>query len=260
MSTRFVTLIVVLICSSSAQAGPSAQQRQRTFATLPDWSGVWIADDGIMTRLGLTNGPEGPGPGFKDRILGAHPPYNPEWEAKYQAAQKDRPSRPPTVECGFYYPGVMESPWVFEVLITPEETAVIVAGREIRHILTDGRTHPAEDERWPTPWGDSVGHWEGQTLLIDTVAVSTTGSTRQSGWNPMQSESAHYTERMRRVSQDRLEDQLTIDDPLAFTHPWTLTIPYKRVTNLDRLIHGDCMANDRNPVVDGKLTVAPPKP
>jgi hypothetical protein len=55
-------------------------------------------------------------------------------------------------------------------------------------------------------------------------------------------------------------DQLTIDDPLAFTHPWTLTIPYKRVTNLDRLIHGDCKENDRNPVVDGKLTIAPPKP
>jgi hypothetical protein len=257
VSTRFVTVILMLICSSAAQAMPSPQQRLRVFATLPNWSGLWIADDGIMTRLGLTNGPEGPGPQFKDRILGAHPPYNPEWEAKYQSMQKERALRPPiTVECGFYYPGVMESPWVFEVLITQEETAVIVAGREIRHILTDGRTHPAEEDQWPTPWGDSVGHWDGQTLVIDTVSVS----TGRHPLNPIQSESAHYTERMRLVNKDRLEDQLTIEDPVAFTHPWTITIPYKRVTNLDRLIHGDCSANDRNPIVDGKLTIAPPKP
>jgi hypothetical protein len=259
VNIRFA-VILALILSPAALAASSAHERQRIFARLPDWTGLWIADDGIMTRLGLTNGPEGPGPGFRDRILGAHPPYNAEWEAKYRAAQTNAANSAPSVECGFYYPGVMESPWVFEVLVTPEETAVIVAGREIRHILTDGRTHPTEDDRWPTPWGDSIGHWEGQTLVIDTVAVSTEGSVRQALWNPMVSGSAHYTERVRKAGKDRLEDQMTIDDPVAFTHPWTVTIPYKRITKLDRLIHGDCMANDRNPIVDGKLTITPAKP
>ena len=48
---------------------------------------------------------------------------------------------------------------------------MIVAGREIRHIYTDGRPHPSADEIWPTPWGDSIGHWEGETLVVDTIAV-----------------------------------------------------------------------------------------
>jgi hypothetical protein len=75
--------------------------------------------------------------------------------------------------------------------------------------------------------------------------------------NPIFSPSAHFIERIRKVGKDQLEDTLTIEDPVALTRPWTMKLPYTRVTTIDRLIHGDCMENDRNPVVDGKLTVAP---
>ena len=53
------------------------------------------------------------------------------------------------------------------------------------------------------------------------------------------------------------EDELTIEDPVAFTQPWKVTIPYERVTDLDRMVHGLCDENDRNPVVDGKIIIAP---
>jgi hypothetical protein len=46
--------------------------------------------------------------------------------------------------------------------------------------------------------------------------------------------------------------------PTALTRPFIVTLPYKRVTTTDRLVHGDCMQNDRNPVVNGKDSVAPP--
>jgi len=146
----------------------------------------------------------------------------------------------------------MESPWVLQFLVTPEETAVIAGGREIRHIYTDGRAHPNADDIWPTPWGDSVGHWDGQTLVIDTVAVQT------GRFQPILTEQAHFTERIRMVNAERIEDELTIEDPTALTQAWTVTIPYKRVPGVDRMVHGDCAENDRNPVVDGKLTIVSP--
>jgi hypothetical protein len=151
----------------------------------------------------------------------------------------------------------MESPWAFEVLITPEQTAFIFAGREIRHIYTDGRAHPPSDELWPLPWGDSIGHWQGDTLLVDTLSVQQESAISPHG--PMLSSSARFSERIRRVGAERLEDVMTITDPIALTHAWTLTIPYAPVISINRLIHGDCMENDRNPVVDGHLTVTEPK-
>ena len=59
------------------------------------------------------------------------------------------------------------------------------------------------------------------------------------------------------VSPDRMEDEITVVDPGALTKEWKATIPYQRVAGLDRMVHGDCNENDRNPVVDGKLTIAP---
>jgi hypothetical protein len=104
---------------------------------------------------------------------------------------------------------------------------------------------------WPSPWGDSIGRWDHYTLLVDTIGV------QSSHFPPTLTERAHFTEQLRMVNADRLEDRITIDDPESLSKPWTVTIPYKRVANLDRIVHGDCAENDRNPVVDGKITIAP---
>jgi hypothetical protein len=254
MSFRHAALLLALFTCFAAAAAPTVPQREQTFARLPDWTGIWIADDGVMTRLGLRNDVEGDaGPTFKDLILGKHPPYNAEWEAKYQAARKAAVATA-RKECAFYFPGVMESPWPFEMLVTPEETAIIFAGREVRHIYTDHRNHPSADDIWPTPWGDSIGRWEGKTLVVETIAVESKGTGAM-----MLSPSARFVERIRRLSRDRIDDQLTIEDPLSLTQPWILTLSYKRVTNIDRVVHGDCMENDRNPVVNGAITIEAPK-
>jgi hypothetical protein len=234
--------------------------REQAFARLPDWRGIWLSDDGIMTRIGLTNDPEGSGPGMFDRILNGLPPYKPgsPYDAAFRALQSANRSNasPPTgiKGCLFYFPGTMEGPRDFEALITPEETALIFAGNEIRHILTDGRTHPAADDIWPTPWGDSIGHWEGDTLVVDTVAVAKDPTP----FSPFLSPQAHFSERIRLVGKDRLEDQMTIIDPVALAKPWTVSLPFKRVAGSDRVVQGDCAENDRNPIVDGKMVIAPP--
>ena len=252
-----VSCLCIAVVHLQTGAAAPAPARVQAFAKLPDWTGIWIADDGIMTRLGLRNDVEGDsGPTFKDRIMNRPGPYTAEWHAKLTSAKGPSKYRQTGKECGFYFPGVMESPWAFEVVITPEQTLFVFAGREIRHIYTDGRGHPPSDEMWPMPWGDSVGHWEGDTLVVDTVSVVAHSESFQ--MNPTFSPSAHFTERIRKEGEGRLEDRLTIEDPVALTRPWTMTLPYTRVKTIDRLIHGDCAENDRNPVIDGKLTVAPP--
>src|SRR4030095_4507992 len=124
----------------------------------------------------------------------------------------------------------------------------------VRHIYTGGRMHPGADDLWLTPMGDSIGQWDGQTLVIDNVARAP-GPIMLSPAVTL-SERAHFTERVRLIDNNKLEDQMRIDDPLRFTHPWQLTVQYSRVTGIDRMVAWGC-ENDRNPVMNGKLTIAP---
>ena len=125
----------------------------------------------------------------------------------------------------------------------------------VRHVYTDGRPHPPNDELWPTSQGDSIGHWEGETLVVDTVARE--AGPVMVGPAAILSERAQFTERVRRIGKNVLEDQMTIEDPLRFSAPWHLRLLYGRVTEMNRMVAWNC-DNDRNPVVNGKLTIAPP--
>ena len=164
------------------------------------------------------------------------------------------------------------SPLMFEILTTPEETAMIFSGREIRHIYTDGRPHTAKEDLWPTSWGDSIGHWEGQTLVVDTIDVSNPPGL--GGGAPVLiagggdgdevelvatfSSDVHFLERIRMLDKNHLEDQMTIMDPQNFTAPWHISRQYRRVARLNRMVHEDCEGEDRNPIVNGRFTLAPP--
>jgi hypothetical protein len=195
--------------------------------------------------------------------LSMHPPYNEEWEAKYQAATKDKAKLAAigaTMKvCSFAFPGAMESPALFQILVTPEETLFVFATPEVRHVYTDGRGHPAPDDVWATPMGDSVGHWEGTTLVVETIARRADKPLRFSSPMTLLSDQARFTERFRRVSDSVLEDEMTVEDPVALARPWVMTLKFRKVTDLDRLPPHDCSENDRNPVVDGKLTITPPQ-
>ncbi len=237
----FLSLLCVVTNAFGSQPA-----REHTVADLPDWSGIWMSDDWPEGNPG--------GTGANHSLpLGAHLPYNAEWEARFQTMQAALRHSHGGKSCVWYFPAVMDGPGVFEILITRTETAMSFEDDEIRHILTDGRSHPAPEDRWPTPWGDSVGHWEGGTLVVDTVSVAKDPSP----FSPMVSESVHYAERIRMVGKDKIEDRLTISDPVALTHPWTVTLSYIRVKNQDRIINGDCTQNDRNPIINGVEGLAP---
>ena len=262
-----------LLVACAAAASASAQSPPK----LPDWSGQW-------ENVGATPSPDG---GFYEPLdqvlkeLEWSPPSRPEVQAavdKIVSAQRKamdamRKGIDPggaVTACSFGYPALMiESPLMFEILPTPKETALIFSSREIRHVYTDGREHPGKDDLWPTAWGDSVGHWEGDTLVIDTIAVKSAFPGREGisvnafgGIEEMQtvallSPDAHFVERIRMLDQDHLENRITIVDPKNLTEPWRLRRTYQRVTHIHRMVYEDCEGEERNPIVDGKFTLTP---
>ena len=100
-----------------------------------------------------------------------------------------------------------------------------------RIIPTDGRKHlPSHLRFWD---GDSVGHWEGDTLVVDVTNYNGRGwiATNAAAGNMrgvLQSDALHVVERFTRVSAGTIHYQVTIDDPKTYTRPWTLAIPLER--------------------------------
>ena len=92
---------------------------------------------------------------------------------------------------------------------------------EARVIPTNGGSHVGSKIR--TYMGDSRGHWEGNTLVVETTNMNNETGTGGGFF----SESAKLTERFTRTAQDELSYDITIDDPLTWTKPWTIHMPYK---------------------------------
>lgn len=262
LRAKHALLAAIAIFAWLVNQEASAQDaRARAFAALPDWRGLWIwkhwKTDGASGEP-ITGG--GIGPIVAAAQLAGDPPYNDSWEARYRASTTPaaRAAYAARIKaCTDGFPVQMESPQMFQAVVVPEETILLFESLERRIVYTDGRGHPAKRDLWPTRWGDSVGHWEGDTLVVDTVA-RTAGPIGWLAGMSLLSDQAHFVERLRLTKPDELEDQMTIEDPVAFVRPWKVAIQYRRITDIDRLIPYDCEENDRNPVVDGKLTIKAP--
>jgi hypothetical protein len=247
-----------------AFAQMSSKERIEAFAKLPDWSGLWepnvFVGEGIGQALSASGIEAGMG------IMNAKIPFTPEWQAKFEAAKKsyadaiaadpDHPPAPAYNNCGSP-PFIMNmmSPAIYQWRITPEETTIVDTINGIRHIYTDGRPHPPADELWPTRVGDSIGHWEGGTLVVDTVAVKPT--LLLSGFIPIEmSDELRFVERMQLVGPNELRDEFTMHDPKALQEPFKVTFVFARVTDTNRMIdETECdSTTDRNPIVNGRFT------
>ena len=100
-----------------------------------------------------------------------------------------------------------------------------------RQIFTDGR--PLPEDRDPAWYGYSVGKWDGETLVVDTVGLNEKTWLDDTG-HP-HSDALHIIERFRRLDFGHMQVQVTIDDPKAYKKPWTATIPWDFVPDTDLL-------------------------
>jgi len=110
-----------------------------------------------------------------------------------------------------------------------------------RQIFTDGRTLPQID--MPSFKGYSTGRWDGDTLVVQTIGFNDGMWLDRSG-SPV-TDAAKMTERFRRVNYGTMEIEITIDDPKAYTRPWTIKLIHKIVLDTD-LIDYMCVENERD--------------
>jgi hypothetical protein len=173
----------------------------------------------------------GPQPGSYDKSI----PYKPEFMKQYMATVKntvDGRSIDPAGACQpFGMPRLMGGSVAgFDMIMTPDLIVMhFPFDNAVRKIFLDGRPHPRlnlEDGNDNRTWtGHSVGHWEGDTLVIDTVNILPSYYDQS---DPPTSGHVHMVERIRLLEAETMENRMTIDDPVMFTHPWEVTRIYQR--------------------------------
>jgi len=208
----------------------------------PDVQGIWAAVNAGSTSL--TN-PISGGEDFDRRVSGAdikRPsrvidppdgsiPYQP-WAAarqKQQESDYERPTRPEHIDTQHRcllsgIPRLYTIVPSFRIIQVPGSIVFVWDEyHAYRVIPLDGRPHIASNVKlW---MGDARGHWEGNTLVIDTTNVR---GARLTYIGDFYSENAHVTERMTFVDADNMTYDATVDDPTVFTRPWTFRIGQKR--------------------------------
>ena len=279
----FGRLIIVALASAlfaSVAPAQDSQNSERTaptaedwaaIAKLPDFTGVWempLGDSSLVVQPGATaqNGPRRASRSERP----AMPPqptldFTPAWAAKIQELKAHPPQDNPQANCvpnGM--PDIMAQPYPYQFLFSPGDVTIIgEALRMIRNIYTDGRPLPKDPA--PTFWGTSVGHWEGQTLVAETVGIlPQTDIVPGSGIEHRFPHSGQMKviERFQLRDPDTMSIETTIIDPVVLAQPYTTTQILKRHRNwtIDEYI---CEQNNRNSLTgNGKAEVdtIPPPP
>jgi len=246
MNNKFLSVALAIsisfgFLSLTAQAQPSNKpvinppptaKDWANLAKLPDWSGVWnpfVTDQDKQAKTNM-------------------PPWTPKVneQIQFQLAE-EKAGRPPPlfVDC---LPEGMPA-WMLithnamEVLFTPGRVTMLGEsdGNRLRRIYTDGRQHP--DDPDPTFHGHSIGKWEGDTLVVDTVGISPQAyiAISEAAGIPNNGD-IRVIERIHLVGKDELHDEIEIIAPKVLTKPWKTTRVYfrQRARKFD-IVEGVCL-------------------
>ena len=227
MRYRFASVVLAAFLTfPSTRAAAQPPAAQRTADGKPNLQGIWqvlntaawdIQDH--PARLGV--------PAGQGIVDGNEIPYQPAALAKKRANFENRATADP--ETKGYLPGVpriMFMPFPFQILQTPDQIVMVFEyDRGVRNIYTNGTPHP----RGPLNWwmGDSRGHWEGNTLVVDVVYF--TDQTWFDRAGNFHSDALHLVERLTPAGPDHINYEVTVEDSNVFTRPWTMrTVFYRR--------------------------------
>ncbi len=122
-------------------------------------------------------------------------------------------------------------------------TILTESQRTFRLIYTDGRGHPDDVYDYPEWMGSSIGHWEGDTLVVDTVSINDKTWLDTSGHE--HSDKLKMTERFRLADANTLEHIVRYDDPVFFVKPFTTRKLFKRQVG-DRIMDHSCLENEKD--------------
>jgi hypothetical protein len=215
MRNRWTACILTIAAAFSFSPFLRAQTSARPEAAknTPDLSGIWVQQQGRLSR----------------RFSAEDAPLQP-WAVEIYKANRGgvtdansdgADGLDPTMYClQSGVPRVYTSPFPIEIVQTPGRVYMIFQSQSSpspRYIYTDGQGHP---DGYPTTFmGHSIGRWEGDTLVVDTISIDE--DTWLDGIGTPHSDALHVVERLRRVAQDTLEIEFRFEDPKAYTKPWT---------------------------------------
>jgi hypothetical protein len=246
---------------AQAPAGRGAAAPRPAAAAHPDLNGIWQAMNTAnydiqehMSRpaMALRPGPYGPVPAAPVLALGAvgsvpggpgvvegnEIPYKPEALAKKKQNQENWLTLDPEIKC--YLPGVPRAnymPYPFQIFQSDKAIffAYEYAGAVRNIYLKD--PGPAPTDSW---MGQSVGRWEGDTLVIDVKGFNEDSWFDRAG--NFHSDALHVVERWKKTSPDVIMYEATIEDPKVFTRPWKMSFPlYKHVEKNARIDEFKCV-------------------
>ena len=216
---------------------------KHTRLTIPDWSGVWTSARrpgwGTVRYKNAPGAPTDFGPPFPGAPAAdpngpqpERPLLTPLYQKKLEA-ELDRVAHGVEWDYLSYclpagFPRWYTEPFLREFITTPTETWMTNEQQsETRRIYTDGRGHTPEDERYALWEGDSIGFWDGDTLVIHTISL------KPGEWNrshPEYSDKTETVELVRKNKEGLIETRMTVYDPESLQKPWHVIFGSQRVT------------------------------
>ena len=217
MGNHFIRSILVAAAMLAISPGMLAQTPpgSRAVEARPDLSGIWMRATGIVDSL-------------KHRFAMEEPPLQPWAMEKYKVHREGvtnpeaegREDLDPVTYCfpaGTPRTMLLNLDTPLEIVQLPDRVYIHFERYPlVRRIYMDGRGHP---DGYPSTWmGHSIGEWEGDALVVDTVALNDKTWLDRTGIP--HSDALRVVERIRRVAKDRLEIDFLFEDPKTFTKPW----------------------------------------
>jgi hypothetical protein len=249
MRARFAACLVaaaVVVGLLSAVARPTADQAQsapsyrapRTLDGKPDLGGIWQVLNTASWDIQAHNASEGVPAGL-GVVEGNVIPYLPAAAAKQKENFEKRLTEDPLRKCFLAgVPRITYMPFPFQIVQTPTHVGIAYEyNHASRIIYTNGTDHSGVDDFW---MGDSRGHWEGETLVVDVNGFNDKTWFDQTG--NFHSDTLHVVERYTRTGPDIIAYEATIEDPNVFTRPWKMSMPlYRRQEKNIRLLDYVCL-------------------
>jgi hypothetical protein len=219
-----------------------AAELPRTSERKPDLSGIWQVLAPVDRDL-RAHAARADSPAHLGSVVGDEIPYQP-WAAAQQKRNfEQRAKADPQNRC--FMPGVPRAnytPLPFQIFQAREQTTILYEyAHSVRRIYTNGTPHPAGPIGWFL--GDSRGHWEGDTLVVDVVHLNDETWLDHAG--NFHSDELHVVERYTLIDKDHLQYEATLEDPKVFTRPWSIKVMlYRRVEPGIQLLDYECYIFD----------------
>src|SRR4029077_8907577 len=242
------TLLLAALAVLTASMAIAQEPTPRMSDGHPDLSGVWWP--GSDLRVPPLNPAPGAGRGNgSQRAPAGPPPRRERFEDNYNDASKTKAKAlsdkdDPTLRCqstafGTLSVSLYNTGFVGQIIQTPKFVVLLSeTNPTFRIVPTDGRPH--REEQPPSSRGESVGHWEGDTLVVDTKNYSESNWMHAEGEVSFHSDAMHIVERYRRIDKDTMEVEATIEDPKILTKPWIVPKQTLRLAPFDQIMALDC--------------------